>query len=333
MRDLRTVLRGVVAIMIAVPGVTACSSGGGGGGGNCSTTTVTVSAAAACEIGGFGSTTYDEATNACNTACGASYEGDCGLSWGDGGFTQYAGQEMGNAHAVKCPFSESEVQVTCGGYCLGRRTDGTRELVRTPRVDIGAYLAECAYLEEVSVHAFTRLAMELEAFGAPRELVDDALRAREDEVRHSQRTADLARSFGHEPERAVAPEFPARGLFAIALENAVEGCVRETYGAAVALVGAEKATLVEMRELLGSLAEDECRHADLSWRVADWALPRLDADERARVQDAMRAARMDLANVEDGVAPEARVACGVPSREERQRVLTLLDARLFQQAA
>ncbi len=44
-----------------------------------------------------------------------------------------------------------------------------------------------------------------------------------------------------------------------------------------------------------SIARDECRHAELAWAVHAWASPRLSADERRRVDDAMRAAVADVA--------------------------------------
>jgi hypothetical protein len=48
-------------------------------------------------------------------------------------------------------------------------------------------------------------------------------------------TADLARRHGVAPLPIKVGAFPARSLEDLAVENATEGCVRETYGALLAL--------------------------------------------------------------------------------------------------
>jgi hypothetical protein len=45
---------------------------------------------------------------------------------------------------------------------------------------------------------------------------------------------------------------------------------------------------------MGSIAADECRHAELAWAVHAWALPRLTEDERRRVESAMSEAVAEL---------------------------------------
>jgi hypothetical protein len=199
--------------------------------------------------------------------------------------------------------------------------------------DAGTYLAACAYLEEVSVHAFARLAIELESFNAPRDLVLAARRARDDELRHARSTTDLARQFGAEPRRATRPEFTRRSLFEVALENAVEGCIRESYGAAVALVRSAKATAQPVRAALAVIGRDECEHAELSWRIAAWAAPLLTADERAQISAKMRDATESLAQMDEDLTEEARVVCGVPSAADNRRLVALLNEHLYSRAA
>src|SRR5207302_2062069 len=99
---------------------------------------------------------------------------------------------------------------------------------------LGSYFASAAHLEAASVHAFRRLRCELAAHRAPARLLRSARRAQRDEVRHARLMARMARRFGGAPVPArVAPIGP-RALDEIAIENAVEGCVRETFGALVA---------------------------------------------------------------------------------------------------
>jgi hypothetical protein len=106
-----------------------------------------------------------------------------------------------------------------------------------------------------------------------------------------------------------------RSLFAIALENAVEGCVRETYGAVVGLVEARVSRDPEVRRASRSIAADECRHAELSWAVAAWILPRLTPGERHAVARA----------VKDAIA--------ALQREGDARIVRLLQSRVWGSAA
>jgi hypothetical protein len=156
-----------------------------------------------------------------------------------------------------------------------------------------------AWLEAVSVHAFERLERELAAHGAPVRLRREARRARRDEVRHAALVRRLAQRRAGAPrrpdERALAP---VRSLARLATENAVEGCVRETYGALVNFVDALASPDPELREAMRTIGEDECRHAELAWAIHAWALPRLSANEGARVQAAMRDAVGEIARTD-----------------------------------
>jgi len=59
-------------------------------------------------------------------------------------------------------------------------------------------------------------------------------------------------------------------LVDVALENAVEGCVRETYGALIATRQAEAASDPVVRRAMRKIAADETAHAALSWDVASF---------------------------------------------------------------
>jgi hypothetical protein len=84
----------------------------------------------------------------------------------------------------------------------------------------------------------------------------------------------------------------------MALENAVEGCVRETYGAVVGLVEAQTSSDASLRRAMRSIAADECRHAELAWAVHAWAMARLAGEERRRVKEAMREAVAEIARLD-----------------------------------
>ena len=54
-------------------------------------------------------------------------------------------------------------------------------------------------------------------------------------------------------------------------ENAREGCVRETFGALIAMHQAERAGDPIIRRAMRRIAEEETRHAELAWEVASWS--------------------------------------------------------------
>jgi hypothetical protein len=180
--------------------------------------------------------------------------------------------------------------------------------------DLGAFFAEVAHLEAASVHAFRRLARELRAHGAPRALVRRAERAAKDEIRHARTTAALARRHGGRPAKPRVAARKVRSLARIARENAVEGCVRETFGALLATWQAEAARDPRIREAMRTIARDETSHAALAWDVARWIEPRLRPSTRARLAQARREALESLeADLATPLAPSIQEQAGVPS--------------------
>jgi hypothetical protein len=168
-------------------------------------------------------------------------------------------------------------------------------------------------------------------------LVHGARRGARDEVRHARLTAALARRFGAVPVPPRIEPQALRAAFALALDNAVEGCVRETFGALFGTFQAAHARDFEVRRCMRAIAEDETRHASLAWQIAAWLEPRLSAQERAELRTAQRQAVVGLAEELDGAAdtPALQMLAGVPSRAQAQRLLATLRTHLWptQQAA
>lgn len=177
----------------------------------------------------------------------------------------------------------------------GRRTDGvTVTGARSDdRAAIAVQLAELAELEAASIPAFARLARELEAHGAPGALVRRAEAARDDEVRHARVMTALAQRYGRTPRAVEVPALPCRTLDAIAYENAVEGCVREAYGALVATFMAARARPA-LRRVFRAIARDERRHAELAEDIDAWIRGRLDAAACAALDAARAGAEAEL---------------------------------------
>jgi len=179
------------------------------------------------------------------------------------------------------------------------------------------------------VAAFDVLRAELAAHGAPQRLRRAAVRARRDEVRHARAMGMLARRFGAEVPRARVTVGPVRPLLDIAVENAVEGCVRETWGALSAEWQARTAADARVRAVLVGIAEDEARHAALAWSVARWAEPRLTMEGRRRVRHARELAAAALARelVTDAPADVVRIA-GVPTAPRARALFDRMQREL-----
>ncbi|TKD07847.1 hypothetical protein [Polyangium fumosum] len=133
---------------------------------------------------------------------------------------------------------------------------------------------ECA-----SIPAFLALARDLAAVGAPRDLVDRALAAAADEVRHTELCASIA---GDLASRTLAPELlppprrsgldRARELQRLCVESWEDGCLGEGAAAERARRQARGAKAPGIGAALGVIAADEARHAELGWRVVQWCL-------------------------------------------------------------
>jgi hypothetical protein len=195
---------------------------------------------------------------------------------------------------------------------------------------LGTYFAEAARLEAASIPAFHVLATELRAHLAPAHLVDAALRSAQDEVRHTRATAALARRYGAAPVRpAFGPTPMERSLEAIATENAIEGCVRETYGALVALWQGRHAQDPVVAAAMEPIAADETRHAELAWEVAAWVEPRLSRASRGRVEAARAQALAELASeATRPVHPLLVALAGLPAIQEAMGLLSCLEAEV-----
>ena len=189
-------------------------------------------------------------------------------------------------------------EFVCKPECVGRRPAGLVEPSLMMSDKMAEWLARAAHLEAASVPAFARLRDELTMHGAPERLIAGARRAMLDEIRHARMMTDLARAAGARVPLVDAPPEPerTRPLVEIALENGVEGCVRETLGAHAALqqTGQTSARPI-MSDTFRRIAIDEARHAALAWAVDAWLTPQLTDGENARVNEAMRRALREIA--------------------------------------
>jgi hypothetical protein len=242
------------------------------------------------------------------------------------------------AQTLTCRQQETRGKWSSGCPVEGRRPEGyvARGAFEAASSIVGEYLAGCAHLEAASVVAFEDLASELSAHGAPEDLVQACLAAATEEVAHAAAVGALAREHGG----VVAPvDLPSRrseprALVDIAIDNAVEGCVRELFGAVQAHARAARAADAGVRAVMTRIAEDESRHAELSARIREFLHSRLDASSRDRVRKAAQAARVELRSelARDETHPTLARVAGVPTREVALALFDALGREVWQAA-
>jgi hypothetical protein len=217
----------------------------------------------------------------------------------------------------------------CTGACCGRpllvdgsprvasavrRNDWTSPVVARAALDAldetarrtiaGEWLAD-ARMEHASIASFARFTMDLLAFGAPPDLVEDAQRAGLDEVAHTRLCFGVASFYEgttYGPGTLdLAGVRPSGTLTEAALAALYEGCIGETTAALLAGERARAAESLELRAVYERIAEDESRHAELAYRFVAWAVAEGGDDVRTAVSAAFAAIRTSGTRVHSAV--------------------------------
>ena len=218
--------------------------------------------------------------------------------------------------------------------CEGRRPHGWVPALQRESGPFERHLADAAQLEAASIDAFAVLERELCELGAPRRLLRAASRARRDERRHARISAALARRFRARLDPVVVEPKPRRSVEQIALDNAIEGCVRETWGALVVLHQAEHAGEPLIRAAARRIARDEVFHAQFSWRLDTWFRARLSPPARERVLHARNTAIAALERELSFDLPAAdRKRLGLPAPLAAKAMLAELRESLWTRSA
>lgn len=218
----------------------------------------------------------------------------------------------------------------CGRRPLGLHSESVSDLSCTPEARIGQHLAAQAHLEAASVVAFRQLERHLRHHGAPSELIKAARRATRDEIRHARTLRRFSADY-----RATIADVRVRqpdevSLLDLALANACEGCVGETYGAAVARFQSVQAANPALREAMATIAEEETQHAELAFALDDWLRTRLSAAELRVLDAASQAAIAELHSQATQPVPSALVeTLGVPDATQAAFILQTLRAEAW----
>jgi hypothetical protein len=216
----------------------------------------------------------------------------------------------------------------------GRRPEGLVMPASTPNTVLGDYFARAAYLDAASASAFLRLASELETHGAPGRMVDECHRAHLTELRHAAALGTLAEHYRVAVMAPEAREFSVRPLVAVALENIVEGFVRETFGTVVARCRARSAGNARIRQVMKKIAPEERGHAQLAFEIATWLQNVLTRVECVWVENAMRHAVRSLAHeIDVDTDIDLSWQVGVPSRDDALAIWSGLSQRVWHRSS
>jgi hypothetical protein len=179
------------------------------------------------------------------------------------------------------------VLVNGSGAWAATSTPSLAGLDRERRLSLARHWSNNGLAEHASIAAFARFSLGLLSLGAPASLVTETARALGDEIAHAELCFGLASAYAG---RRIGPgELPhdrafADGSFFDVVSTAIaEGCVGETLAAAEVTEAAELAADPEVRRVLGRIAEDEKRHAELGWKFLRWALDRAAPNERRKL--------------------------------------------------
>lgn len=230
----------------------------------------------------------------------------------------------------------SAILILGGGCVSGRRPRGLRDRAQSQRTrrPLASHLARMARLEAASVCAFHRLARELKVHQAPVALCRSALRSARDEARHAKVIGRLARAHGGRVRPVGKTDRSDRSKVDIALENAVEGCVFETWGALLAHYQAMHATDREIARAMQTIAREESSHAELSRKVDQWICASLNDKQRKRIGRARHLAVERLrASLEGTIAEELRGPLGLPDAPTARVLFAAVEPLLTMSAS
>ena len=227
------------------------------------------------------------------------------------------------------PGANGALQMICldcfGG---GRRPRGVRKSQSEPQNAVAHYFSRMAHDESASILAFSRMRDELVRHAAPRALRAATRRAMRDERRHARIMSSLARAHGGNIAQPRSRKIKPRSIEAMAVENIVEGCIHETFGAIVLRWQSLHAPNEKLRASFASIADDEANHAALSWALASWIANRLDFAANRRVRRARDRAVLALRKAVSRSCTERVAVAGLPSTEQRAALFERMVAEL-----
>ncbi|KAL3771026.1 hypothetical protein ACHAWO_013204 [Cyclotella atomus] len=171
--------------------------------------------------------------------------------------------------------------------CAEQSLNSNSSSVNEARVALGEEWIERALGEHASIASFSAFSIALMTNAAPSKLVEDALVAALDEVRHARTSFHIASKLvGREVSAGALPESKhefGQDLTELGLAVAKEGCVDETLSAIAAAfeslelmnegskyAALDVSTATWIRSELNTIAMEEANHSALAWRTLFW---------------------------------------------------------------
>ena len=226
-----------------------------------------------------GSLTEESCSTLCYEQSGTYYDYLCSCD--------YTGPDSDGNHPVTCEYTMCAVEGRGhGNIAKLRQATGTSEINR--------YFIRAYHAEASSVAAFVQLRAELKQHGAPKELLQRCMKAAVQEVHHARMMAKLIRDVGECIPELDFGSFSKRSMFNLALDNAVEGCIFETYSALKAHYQSKHATDPRVLAVMKVIAPDETDHAQLAWDIHHFLMSKLSEDEQEQVRHAQHYAVQQL---------------------------------------
>jgi hypothetical protein len=270
----------------------------------------------------------------CSPACQKYASGLAGCGRAEGTACRVVASDGVNTK-VECSMNNFSLCLPPGGAVCGRRPLRARRkrVTAGAKISLSGLFAEMAALERDSVAAFRELAAALQAHRAPSALIERSRKAARDEAHHTRMMARLAGLAkvpgGSRRTSGRMPEWEE-----VVIDNAVEGCVRETFGALVAYWQGRNAARTDVRETMRAVGADETEHAALAWDIHAWASTQLAREAMARVQvSAQRAVRELHRELDIELPLSVRKAAGLPSRGQSKGLLAGLENALWRRLA
>lgn len=190
----------------------------------------------------------------------------------------YQGADEAGNHPVTCDFDSGVVD--------GRVHASIPKLNQSKgQSRLGCHFAKAYHAEASAVGAFLQLRKELAFHNAPQKLLDRCFLAAKEEIVHAQVMAKLAKKYKGELPRLDFGTFEPRSLIELAIDNAVEGCIFETFSALKVLQQFHNTDDLLFARTMKQIALDEISHAELAWDIHNYLMTKLSKEEQKIVRD------------------------------------------------
>ena len=201
-----------------------------------------------------------------------SYGAECYSSCED------LGINADGTYGLQCGYYNECVVEGRGSACVEKETSAQGSNI------IGAWFARAAHAEHASVFAFAQLHRELSNLGASHELLSKIADAIREEASHTKMMKDFAKANKGNLKEIQEHPIGSRSIWEIAVENLLEGCINESYAALQALYQSRHAQTDQLKGLFLTIAQDECKHAEIAREVHIFLCTLLTAEEQIKLQ-------------------------------------------------